>query len=129
MHTDKIAIAVPNKYLSEAVQKYLFSKGWLWCGYGTSIKHEEEAYLCLKEKQITACDDDIEYLKSRNFAILTVSEFFAREEEKPPMWGDKEITTMNNGFRFPTHAGDIHITWALYDEIGKLRPKEGADNE
>jgi len=127
---DKIAIQVPNKYLSEAVQRYLFDKGYKWCG-------DKDAEVRLLEEKILYIEGMTiwhDAYAADTYTPLTVDEFFKREEvnkeeaKKKDLYisGYGKVKATSEGFTVEDGKGFNYIVifWEEYDKIGKLRPKE-----
>jgi len=120
---DKIAIQVPNKYLSEAVQRCLFDKGYRWCGD--------------KEAEVRATKEKILYIEGTTiwcgvfaadtYTYLTVDEFFKREVTVKIRCGGQShrITEGKFGFEYGfVIEGLGYMSWKDFDKIGTLRQKE-----
>lgn len=137
--TEWVAIHVPNKWLSKAVQEYLFSKGYGWTKGGKIVwtdpvdKYGKEARIYVED------DKTLEFgggMKHKSYIPLTVDEFFKREEEKE-VWpkrlslGVAYRSTNVTAWVDKIHLIDaedediiIAITWPELEQILALRPKE-----
>lgn len=120
---DKIAIHVPNEYLSEAVQKYLFDKGYGWYRYRlTEVKSTYGKTIYLEGMSIWIDVSDVE-----TYTVLTVDEFFKKEVGtlNIQLGGSTcQIKGSASGLRYGfVIEGSGLMTWEDYDKIGTLRPK------
>ena len=133
---DKIAIHVPNKWLSEAVQRKLFVMDYDWYIIDKKeIRQTEKRYLIMNESTLKITQTDSkDYCMGEGYTILTVDEFFKREGAAK-VW-PKRLSV--EGVNVSVYLDKIHlvdakdddliiaITWPEYDQIGTLRPGKGA---
>ena len=129
--SDKIAVHVPHQLLSEAVQRKLFDMGYKWNGAKYPVMKEyTEAYISLNiEHKAILHTHNKKWLIAEGYTILTVDEFFKREEEPPEvtigLLAKTKVTGDTEGFLIE----EMYITWKEYDQIGTLRPgKEGSES-
>lgn len=125
----KIAIQVPCEELSKAVQRYLFDKGYKWCGdKNAEVRVMEEKILYIEGTTIW-CG----VFAADTYTPLTVDEFFEREAVYPRKMTLSDTSNTGRNIYIVAHQDDISIqqgseivliTWEEYDKIGKLRPKE-----
>lgn len=120
----EIAISVPTKWQSEAVQKALFEKGFEWKQGGKTVKNTE-----FKEIQIGVYNnrfitrDDGEYSKKEGLKVYTTDEFFANMDDllsKSLMIGNYEVKNFTEkGF----YVGCQFVSWDMFDKIAAMRSK------
>jgi hypothetical protein len=105
---EKIAVHVPNKYLSEAVQKALFDNEWAWEGGNeTTVLHTRYTALFLDEYPYIGYAS-IEYARENEYTIISAHKFLCNIDKylkKIVRIGEYEVKDVDNeGFvgRFAT---------------------------
>jgi len=132
----KTAISVPHPALSKIVQEELFKRGYGWVDDGKKVIE-----LPRGESYITSnCDctsgdlhiqhGGLQWFKDNDYTILTVTEFFAMEEEKEVyprklMLRSVEVTaTVSRVIILNKDDSEaVTVTWKELAEINALKPE------
>lgn len=129
---EKIAVRIPNKYISEAVQKHqlqVYNQKWMW-SKTFEVKDFDlgsSKNICIGIEQEGLQHSSIGWFAAHDYLIISADEYFKNHEKyclepvEPLKVAGYEVRDIDKyGFR----VGSQFVNWEQYDAIGKLRPKQ-----